>query len=213
MSDVQPSVPLIAYLFADRLLPPRTGRSHGIHVPCTNEHVQLESLAILLFSAAFWSLREQGLIALHVVEHPSARWPVHHSDVSLERLDGATRPGLEGAVMENLGGEATLCDVVYGWSSQHTNNPWHDVIQEVVDEALIAGYLHSASENTGVLGRLLGHGTELESDCSKIADVEEDFSRFHELWRDFRANESPLCEHLTSECKRALLTCTERWYP
>ena len=213
MSDVEPSVPLIAYLFADRLLPPRRN-SHGTHVPCSTQCVHTQSLAVLLFSAAFWSLREQALIELNIVEHPSTRWPVHHHhDVNLKRLDRASRPGLEGAVMESLEDETTLCDVVYRWSDKHSNNPWHDVIEEETAEALAAGYLKPASENTGVLARLIGHGNELDSDCSKIAGLEGKFSSFHESWGDFRENESPVYEHVTTECKKALLTCTECWYP
>jgi hypothetical protein len=128
-------------------------------------------------------------------------------------LGRARRPGLEGAVLENLEGEATLCDVVCRWSSQHSNNPWHDVIEEEVTEAVSAGYLRQASGNTGILAGLLGHGTELESDCSRIAGLEREFSRFHESWTDFQEDEAPVYEHLTSACKKALLTCTECWYP
>lgn len=212
MSDVEPSVPLIAYLFADRLLPPRRN-SHGTHVPCSTQCVHTQSLAVLLFSAAFWSLREQTLIGLNIVEHPSRRWPLHHHDVELKTLDRATRPGLEGAVMDNLEDETTLCDVVCRWSSKHSNNPWHDVIEEETAEALAAGYLKPASENTGVLARLIGHGNELESDCSRIAGLEREFSRFHESWTDFQEDEAPIYEHLTAACKKALLTCTELWYP
>ena len=212
MSKVEPSVPLIVYLFADRLLPSRT-RPHGMHVPCSNGYVQMQPLAILLFSAAFWSLREQSLVALHLIESPSSRWPLHHSEMNLKMLEGASRPGLEGAVLANLEGEATLCDVVCRWSSQHSNNPWHDVIEEEVAEAVTAGYLRPAPENNGVLARVLGHGLDYESDCSSIEGLEGEFSRFQETWSDFQENEAPVYEQLASECKKALLTCTECWYP
>ena len=212
MSDVEASGPLMAYLFADRLLPPRR-HSQGTQVPCSKEYVHTQSLAVFLFSAAFWSLREQSLIALNVVEDPGSRWHLNHSEVNLKMLERAPRPGLEGAVLENLEGESTLCDVVCRWSSKHSNNPWHDVIEEEVTEAVRAGYLRPVSANSGVLARLLGAGTELESDCSRIAGLEGEFSRWHGSWTDFQEDEAPVYEHLTSACKKALLTCTECWYP
>jgi hypothetical protein len=211
MAEVEPSVPLVVYFFADRLLPPRKG-ANGMHLPCSAESVQTQSLAVLLLSVAFWSLREQDLVELHLVHHSTTRWPVHHHDVNLKRLDRDSRPGLEGALLENLEDETTLCDVVSKWSTRHSNNPWHEVIEEEVAEAAAAGYLRSTSAD-GVLTRLLGSGTELESDCTRIAGLDGDFLRFQVSWSDFQENEPLLHDHLRSECKRALLTCTECWYP
>jgi hypothetical protein len=214
MSDVEPSAPLIAYLFADRLLSSRPARPQGTHVPCSDEYVQTQPLAVLLFATAFWSLRERALIAMDVADDPGTRWHVHHVAVNVKRLDTASRPGLEGAVMDNLEEEGTLCDVVCRWSSLHSNNPWHDVIEEEKSEALSAGYLRAVTENnSGVLARLLGNGTELESDCSKIAGLETQFHRFHGSWKAFEEKESTFYDHLTADCKRSLLTCTECWYP
>lgn len=72
-SEAKPSVPVIAYLYAHRLIPKDSIPIWGTRVPCTDIRVRTDGLAILLFATAFWNLRQQGLIDMAVLQSPRAR--------------------------------------------------------------------------------------------------------------------------------------------
>jgi hypothetical protein len=213
MADVQPSVPLVAYLFATRLLPERHRTPHGTHIPCTHEWVPTQPLAVLLFASAFWSLRNRGLIAMEVDGNSSNGLIAHHQDVSVRRLASESRPGLEGAVMDHLEDEGTLCDVVCRWSGDGSTDPWHDTVHEEVAEALEWGYLREVPNNGGVIARFLWRESELEPNCGRIRSLEAEFGHFSTEWSRFRDREAPLHDRLNAECMRSLRACTEAWYP
>ncbi len=62
----------LVFLFADTFVgtPPRN--LMGIDVPCRASKVDALSLAAVLCATALWSLREQGLVALHTVKRKRA---------------------------------------------------------------------------------------------------------------------------------------------
>jgi hypothetical protein len=212
MADVQPSVPLLAYLFAARLLPGHQRVSSSTQVPCTHEQVPTRPLAVLLFTTAFWSLRQQGLIEL-VPDDGSGNGLIrHHRDVAVRRLGAEARPGLEGAVMDHLDGAATVCDVVSRWSGDGSVDPWHDAVHEGVAEALMWGYLREVPRHGGVIARFLWRESEFEADCARIASLDRKFEHFSGQWAAFRDLEGAFHDHLVTECKRSLLSCTEAWY-
>jgi hypothetical protein len=67
------SVPVVFYLFADRIVPKHPMLVEGTSIPCTEAKVQKGALAVRLLSSAFWSLRQQGVIEIEVAKSPPAR--------------------------------------------------------------------------------------------------------------------------------------------
>jgi hypothetical protein len=212
MSYDEPSVPLIVYLFADRLIPWRSGLSPGTHIPCCEHDVETSALATSLFATAFWSLWQHGLIEMEIVEHPHAKWSSHRVELRVRPLERRARPGLEGEVMGGLRFEEDIGDVVGRWSSMRSTDPWHDAIREVAAEALAGGYLRQIESKGGVLARWLLRGAELEPDRRRIASLEGQFDRFNNDWSRFRVEGDALHDRLIEGCRRSLMACTECWY-
>lgn len=202
--DNEPTIPLIVYLHADRLIPKHSHLSDGTHVPCSGHVVDTEALATLLFESAFWSLRRAGLLAMEIVGP---------DEVRLTRLGEGGRPGFEGAIMSNIEGEDLLSEVVFRWSAVHSTDPWHDGVHEVMAEAVAAGYLREVPTTGGVLARLFSGGSALEPDCARIGDLKDRYDSFARAWERFRAEESTVHETLNEQCRQSLLASSERWYP
>jgi hypothetical protein len=208
MPDSEPTVPLIVYLFADRLIPKQSHLSDGTHVPCSGHVVETQALATLLFATGFWGLREAGLLAMEVADIGNG-----HREVRLKQLEESARPGLEGAILSNLGGQDALSEVVLRWSASRSTDPWHDGVREVVAEGVGAGFLHEVPPHGGVLARWFSGGSALEPDCVRIAGLMDRYESFTRSWGRFKSEESALHEALSEECRRALLASSERWYP
>jgi hypothetical protein len=151
-----PSVPVIFYLFADRIVPKHPMLVEGTSIPCTEVRVQKGALAVRLLSSAFWSLRQQGVIEIEVAESPPARRMLRRADVGVSLLKRAERPGLEGTVLASLEDRETVHDVICRWSELGSTDPWHDVIAEVVSEAVANGLIREVEASGGVLTKLLG---------------------------------------------------------
>ncbi len=212
-SEDTPSVPVLAYLYADRLVPKVSFRTEGTHVPCTDHRVTTEGLAVILLACACWSLRRQGLIQVEVVGNGKGRRVPHRNDVRVLLLERRDRPGLEGAVVASLTEEGTIREVISRWSAPGSTNPWHDVVEETIKEAITEGVIREVVVTGGVLTRFLRGEKELEPDCGRIAALKEQFDAFEAAWREFQTREKLLHDSLRGECKRALIACTECWIP
>jgi hypothetical protein len=208
----QPSVPVIVYLYADRFVTKHPVLIEGISIPCSKVRVQRGELAVRLLSSAFWSLRQQGLIQMELAESRSARRIFRRPEVRLVPLKRVERPGLEGAVIANLEDKDTAHDVICRWSDLGSMDPWHDVIAEVVKEAVAIGLIREVEVAGGMLTKLLGDSMGLEPDCDRIAAFRNRFEELASSWREFQGREKPLHDGLTAQCKRSLAACTERWY-
>jgi hypothetical protein len=213
VSDHKPTVPLIVYLHADRLIPGHSRLSNHTRVPCTGEVVETDALATLLLASAVWSLSLQGLIVVEIFETSGAGWTYSRKDVELQEVKHEERPGLEGAILNNLRGEEILPAVVDKWSAERSTDPWHDCVREVLPEAVAAGYVREVQANGRMLARFLGGGAEFEPDCGRIASLQSRFDWFARAWKQFRDEESLLHERLLEQCRRSLLGATECWYP
>jgi hypothetical protein len=211
MANPEPTVPLIVYLHADRLIPKRPHLGNGTHIPCSDHVVETQALATLLFASAFWSLRQAGLLAIEIVDDANGRSP--HTEVMLTSVGRYERPGLEGAVMADLEGPETLSEVVFRWSAQHSTDPWHDGVAEVVAEATAAGYLREVPSGGGLLARWLPGRSSLEPDCERIRDLGGRYESFAREWGGFEVEESALHGALVEQCRKALIASSERWYP
>jgi hypothetical protein len=207
-----PSVPVIFYLFADRIVPKHPMLVEGTSIPCTEVRVQKGALAVRLLSSAFWSLRQQGVIEIEVAESSPARRMLRRPDVGVFLLKRAERPGLEGTVLASLEDRETVHDVICRWSELGSTDPWHDVIAEVVSEAVANGLIREVEASGGVLTKLLGDSVGLEPVCGRIAALEGRFQELDSSWLEFQGREKALHDGLTGQCKRSLVACTERWY-
>jgi hypothetical protein len=207
-----PSVPVIFYLFADRIVPRHPLLVEGTPVPCTEVRVQKGALAVRLLSSAFWSLRQQGVIEIAIAESRPARRMLRRPDVRVSPLKRAERPGLEGAVIASLEDRETVHDVICHWSELGSTDPWHDVIAEVVKEAVGNGLIREVEAAGGVLTKLLGDSVGLEPVCGRIAALEGRFQQLDSSWLEFQGREKALHDGLIGQCKRSLVACTERWY-
>ena len=207
-----PSVPVIFYLFADRIVPKHPKLVEGTSIPCTEARVQTGALAVRLLASAFWSLRQQGVIEIEVAESRPARRMLRRPDVRVSPLKRAERPGLEGTVLASLEDRETVHDVICRWSELGSTDPWHDVVAEVVGEAVANGLIREVEGTGGVLTKLLGDSVGLEPVCGRIAALEGRFQQLDSSWLEFRGREKALHDGLTGQCKRSLAACTERWY-
>jgi hypothetical protein len=207
-----PSVPVIFYLFADRIVPKHAPLVEGTSVPCTEVRVQKGALAVRLLSSAFWSLRQQGVIEIEVAESRPARRMLRRPDLRASPLRRVERPGLEGAVLAALKDREMVHDVICRWSEVGSTDPWHDVLAEVVREAVANGLIREVEPAGGVLTKLLGDSVGLEPVCRRIAGLEPRFQQLNSSWLEFQGREKALHDGLTGQCKKSLVACTERWY-
>jgi hypothetical protein len=205
-------VPMIFYLFGDRIVPKHPLLVEGTSIPCTEVKVQKGSLAVRLLSSAFWSLRQQGVIQIEVAENRPASRMLRRPDVRVSPLKRVERPGLEGTVLASLEDRETVHDVICRWSERGSTDPWHDVIAEVVREAVANRLIREVEPAGGVLTKLLGDSVGLEPICDRIAALEGRFQELNSSWVEFQGREKALHDGLTGQCKRSLVACTERWY-
>lgn len=206
----KPSVPVIVYLYAHRLVPRESLPIGGTEVPCTDMRVQSNALAVLLFATSFWSLRRQGLIDMELVQ--SRRGSIFPQiDVRVRLSDHRDRSGLEGALITNLEDDGTVREVISRWARYGSTNPWRDVISGIVKEAVAEEFIREAQVSRGVIARLLGGGRELEPDCGRITALEEKFDAFASSWQEFQGREKLLHDRLCGQCKKSLMACAEYW--
>ena len=211
-SEGTPSAPLIFYLFADRIVPKHPMLVEGTSIPCTEVRVQKGALAVRLLASAFWSLRQQGVVEIEVAESPQARTMLRRPHVRIAPVERVERPGLEGAVLASLEGRETVHDVICRWAEVGSTDPWHDVIAEVVREAVANGLIREVEAAGGVLTKLLGDSVGLEPACDRIAALESRFQQLDSSWVEFQRREKVLHDGLAGQCKSSLVACTERWY-
>jgi hypothetical protein len=210
--EKEPSVPVLVYLCADRFVTKQPFAVEGISVPCSKARVQRAELAVQLFSSAFWSVRQQGLIHMELVESRTVRRVFQRPEVRVVPLRRVERPGLEGAVIFNLHNEETVHDVICRWSELGSTDPWDDVVAECVREAVSVGLIREVHGAGSGLMKFLGHHVGLEPDCGRITALRARLQGLVSSWQDFERLEKPLHDGLTGQCKRSLAACTERWY-
>ena len=203
-----PSVSTLLYLFADRIVPRDTAWTTGVEVPCAGVKVQRRPLAALMFAAAFFSLRQQGLVELSLGTRRALFVP--NQAVNVTGVAGAERPALEGAVLAHL--TATTEDHVYEiirrWFRTSAADPWHSVIEQGVQEAAALEYLVSVDAHRGRVGAWLLGETKRTGACDRIAALAGDYEEFAAHWQRFCRSERELCRPLMSECERAIRS---RW--
>lgn len=211
---LDPTSSTLLYLFADRLIPEKKFRTIGVEVPCKNVQVQLEELSGSLFAAAFWSLREQGVVGLEAFR-ARRMLVIPTTRVRVSRLGQAERPGLEGEILKTLDDKRDdhVYDLIRRWFGSDSSSPGWDVLQVAVQEAVDLGYIDRVEVDKGrgaVTGFFLGKSEiKLEPHCEKISTLEERFNDFASRWQTFQTSEAALYGTLMDQCKKAINSRTE----
>lgn len=199
-----PPVPasLLVTFFADHFVAPAGMLSHKTTVPCQH-HVKVNSqdLAKAAVVAAFWELRNQRLIDLHLGKAKGFIFSSTTVEVRFLR-DGAAG-GLECDFLEILHatrGETTAENVVFRFLHHETEHPFATVLSRLTDWAVRLGYGH-AQEKHG----FFNHGElDFAPDCQRIGGLRGASENLHHRWEEFTQHEHALYEALLHECQEAL---------
>ncbi|HVE75891.1 MAG TPA: hypothetical protein VND22_03880 [Actinomycetota bacterium] len=196
------------YLFADRFIPPDKALTVGIEVPCKNIKVQRKPLTAEMFAVAFHSLREAGVITMELTTKKVLFVKTTRVGVTLVKQE--SRPGLEGAIVANAGGEDHVKGIIRAWYGQDVDDPWSMVIKEGVDEAIGAGLMGHVDAERGAVGSLLMGKTRVEPKCEQIATLQPEFDLWAGRWDLFKGNEAQLYKELVGECGNAIQSRLEQ---
>jgi hypothetical protein len=205
----------LIYLFADKIVDQVVTASwlrKCTRVPCRHAQVRTDKLACLLLASALWALREDGLIGLALATRK--KWMFDRTQVEVIRLKQADRSGLEGLLVGRLVLESEDLDgVICRAFAESIVDPWDDVVQEAVRDAVASGYIEEVSDPNDVAENDPAEWQRgLRSKCQEIATLENEFARFHASWGRFRSSEPDLFEHLLHRCGNALLSCREKYF-
>ena len=195
------------YLFGDQVAPPDKALTVGVQVPCKELKVQRKPLTASMFAAAFFNLREQGVVGLEVVQKKVLF--VKTTKVIVSRLQSGDRPGLEGAVVQNTAGGESVKDIIRSWYRRDVTDPWRLVIDEAVSEAVAQGYFEGTDAGRGkIAGAVLGN-TNMTPVCEKIAPLEGEFDKFLSGWNAFQTSEPDLYRELVDDSAGAIASRVE----
>jgi hypothetical protein len=183
---------LIAYLFADRMVPPKRRALFPLpfpigggatRVPGLMPRIPRLQLAEVLCAIAFWSLREQGVVALAVVTPVGIRR--RGTAATVERLQAPGGVGLEARIVGARRDPAPrrVAEVAPGWP---------DCFRLCRREGAEAGLLHRAGFRWEV------------ADPERVAGLERQFADIAARWERFSADEPELHDALVRGCRRAL---------
>jgi hypothetical protein len=208
-----PSASTLVYLCAGKVLPTYTAGALSFTtfptpVPCTAVVVDTGLLGATLLAVAFWSLREQKLVALDGGEGAGALG--RQADrIQVRRQGMEKRRGLEQRLLETLAkdGDGAILDVVPRAIGSSHAVPGGVVAGFAVQEAAALGY----GQASGGLGRVfrdwLMNRASFTPDCPRIATLQAPLDAFLARWQRFRTAEAALYERLMTDCRGALAWC------
>lgn len=208
-AELTPST--LLYLFGDQVAPKDKALTEGVEVPCRGSKVQKRPLAAAMFAAAFFALREQGIVTLEVQQKKVLFVKTKKVVVTRTGADAGGRPGLEGAVLAGLGNEAsaTVSDIIRKWFGEDVVSPWSDVIGVAVEEAMEAGCFEAVEVERGRVARKLLGSTKVQPNCDRIAGLAGAFDAFLARWQEFEAGEGDLYRELLDDCAGAIKSRVE----
>jgi hypothetical protein len=152
-------------------------------VPGLTLRIPRLQLAERLSAIAFWSLREQGVVALAVVTPVGIRR--RETAATVERLRAPASAGLEAGIVGGRGDPAPrrVSEVAPGWS---------DCFRACRREGAEMGLLRRADFRWQV------------ADPERVAALEPQFADVVARWEQFRRDEPELHDALVRGCRRAL---------
>jgi hypothetical protein len=205
-----PSASSLMYLFADRVALSDRDWEWGTPVPCSKIRVNPVDLAGIVLPVAFWSLREQGAVALELAPMKRRRRASRAWFRNLVSAVGLSEPEvrvqtvfswrgdveaftLEGAILDELRREGKSYDRDQEWRSVFLvvsalfgllgpANPWRKVVDITARSAAVAGF----------------------TDCGARAEVRENFEELLAQWNRFKVDESLLHYQVAKKCTYAL---------
>jgi hypothetical protein len=208
-TDTGASPTVLLYLFADRLL---LGADHrkGAPVPGREAHVPTVNLTRMLLASAFWSLREQSVVRLDLVQTTRLLF-LKGQEVRVTPVrEAPPLRGVEGSLAVLLGGPRpeSVNGLVRRWFGRNRANAQGHVIHQVVREAAANGLIDSDEMGSVGLGfaklKGLGLGPKGQVDQTKVAALEPAFADAQSRWATFARNEPELYGALLGECERAI---------
>ena len=205
----------LIYLFADKFMDRVVTASwlrKSTQVPCKDAHVQTDKLACLLLASSFWALREDGMIALALVK--KKRWMFDRLHVEAIRLKQTDCSGLEGLLAGSVLLESQdVDDVICRAFAESLVDPWADVVQEAVKDAIVSGYVEERpAADVGVQADSEQSPRGLRPKCDEIRNLEDKCENLMSSWQRFRSREQDLYEQLLHRCGNALLSCREKYF-
>jgi hypothetical protein len=153
-----------------------------------------------LFASSFWSLRQQGLLTLDVVE--KKRLFIKSREVEVRPAGTGQASGLEGELLETLRGmgSGSADQVVYRWYRKDHANAYAYVIQRVIQEAATQGLLDS-DQMSGLAG--LGNGPKGTLDTNRVDALGPSLAETLQRWQSFQTAEPDLYATLMAQCEGA----------
>lgn len=173
----------------------------------------------LLLAAAFWALREYGLVRLDALPQEDPLLGGPYVPVGVTPLARTTRYGIEARILDSLVGPLRVDQIVKSWFPmrriranryQSHYDPWGDVVDYAVDGMAAAGMLDAPpEEKRGFMG--MQWDSNLKSDSKRAVVRPETFTaygrysdRWLQRWFAFHAAEQWFGDALVRECTRAL---------
>ena len=205
---------LLMFFFANHFITQGTGfMSTPLTVPCQNAVVNLHALALSLLSIAFWSLREQGLIAMQTSAPKGLI--LSHTPVSVRLLRPAQLTGLENnllQVMQWARTEIGVDDVVSHYLEKDSDSPDGGIIERMKEHAIHLNYgMRPASKETDT-GKRRWIQFDFSSsrepnflpDCQRILVLVSPAQNLQRRWQQFMTGEPALYNALINQSQRAI---------
>lgn len=231
-AGVVPSRSSLLFLAADQVAPPWFA-TYGLQrypVPCKDAHVQRLPLTSLLLVAALWSLRDQRLVDLRVVEArlwPTSRSTATKAQVIVTRLGSGTRAGLEGGLLATVGQRCSAYEAGSRLLGIHQllasvarprrifqpglglRGP--SFVFDQVTEELAAFGLYQVQPAPRLFPGW--RRPRREPVCERIAGVRPACEDAAAKWQAFRETDSQLYEQLYLECADVIAQTPGSWQP
>lgn len=194
----QPPTPsLLLYFFADRVLPKAM---LGTKAPLGDVNVSTGNLAREVFAAAFWNLRESGLIRLDVIRQKVLF--VNTTSLQVVRTGQGTRDSLEGAILRQLTGDPkrdTVKAIVMRWYGKDVPNPDSIPVAWAESEGVTKGFIDVVDAHRNVVAATFLGKTNRIPNREKIITLEPAFSQVFSRWQAFKAHEAELAKQLVHD--------------
>lgn len=191
----------------------------GTIAPRTGQGFETRQISAVLLAAAFWALREYGLVRLDALPQEDPMLAGPFIPIGVTPLATTTRYGIEARILAALVRPLRVDEIVKLWFPvrrihgnryQNHYDPWGDVVDYAVDGMGAAGMLDAQpEERRGFLG--LQWDTNLSSDSKRAVvrpDVFATYGRYSDRWLQrwfgFHAAEQWFGDALVRECARAL---------
>lgn len=173
--------------------------------------VSINDLATKLLAYGFLRAQEAGALDL-TLESKKILF-VTHKFVVTKR--GATPVDMENRMingwLQNVVDGKTVKDAVVAWFREDQNNPYAIVVQDVLQEAIAAGYMTPMKQNiVGKVGNLFGALAKAERVPEKTAEMQPIRQIGVERWEKWKAADPALVDEVVKQCSAALASRTKR---